>query len=367
VTATDTAPTRRRIGLPSGTGTARRRTGAHPLLRYIAIRFGISVLLLWGVTLITFILTNLVPANPVASILGETAMNNPRIVAATEHRLGLDKPLPVQYGLYLWRLIHFDFGDSNQTQLPVLDDLKNAFPATIELAIYVMILSIVIGLGLAIWAALRRGSVADFVIRLASIAGISVPLFWLAMILFYLLSVVLGVLPGSGRLDPTMDPPPHVTGLYTVDALIAGDGAALGSAFAHLALPVLVLTLFTLATLVKFFRSALLDVVNQDFVTAARAKGLPWRTVTFGYIVRGALLPILTMTGLAFGSLLSGAVMTESVFSWQGLGQYALQASTHLDMPAVMGVGIVIGAVYITINFAIDVAYGFIDPRVRRR
>lgn len=344
-----------------------RSRGAHPLLRYLGVRLGISVLLLWGVTLITFILTNLVPANPVASILGESAMNDPTIVKATEHRLGLDRPLPVQYGLYLWRLLHFDFGNSNQTQLPILDDLKIAFPATIELALYTMILSVFIGLGLAVWAALRRGSVADFVIRLASIAGISVPLFWLAMILFYLLSVVVGVLPGSGRLDPTMDPPPHVTGLYTIDAAIDGDTAALASAFAHLALPVLVLTLFTLATLVKFFRSALLDVTGQEYVTAARAKGLPWRAVTFGYIVRGALLPILTMSGLAFGSLLSGAVMTETVFSWQGLGQYALQASTHLDMPAVMGVGIVIGAVYIVINFAIDVAYGFIDPRVRRR
>ncbi|WP_022882753.1 ABC transporter permease [Gryllotalpicola ginsengisoli] len=364
MTASGTAPTRRRLGYPSGTAG---RAGAHPLLRYIAVRFGISVLLLWGVTLITFILTNLVPANPVAAVLGETAMNNPRIVAATEHRLGLDKPLPVQYGLYLWRLLHLDFGTSNQTQQPILDDLKVAFPATIELALYVMILSVVIGLGLAIWAALTRGSVTDLVIRLGSLAGISVPLFWLAMVLFYLLSVVLGVLPGSGRLDPTLEPPPQVTGLYTIDAAIAGQWDVLASAFEHLALPVLVLTLYTLATLVKFFRSALLDVVNQEYVVAARAKGLPGRQVVFGYILRGALLPILTMTGLAFGSLLSGAVMTETVFSWQGLGQYALQASTHLDMPAIMGVGIVIGAVYIAINFVIDLLYGVIDPRVRRR
>ncbi|GAA4166580.1 ABC transporter permease [Gryllotalpicola daejeonensis] len=341
--------------------------GAHPLLRYITIRLGISLLLLWGVTFITFVLTNLVPANPVASVLGETAMNNPRIVAATEHRLGLDRPLPVQYGLYLVRLLHFDFGTSNQTQMPILDDLKVAFPATIELALYTMVLSVIIGLGLAIYAALHRGSIADVIIRLGSLAGLSVPLFWLAMILFYLLSVVWGVLPGSGRLNPVFNPPPHVTGLYTVDAAIAGDWSLLGSAFAHLALPVLVLTLYTLATLVKFFRSALLDVTGSEFVTAARAKGLPERQVVSGYIVRGALLPILTMIGLAFGSLLSGAVMTETVFSWQGLGQYALQASTHLDMPAIMGVGIVIGTVYITINFVIDILYGIIDPRVRRR
>ncbi|MFC6706872.1 ABC transporter permease [Flexivirga alba] len=335
-------------------------------MRYISIRAGISVLLIWGVTLITFILTTLVPASPVAAVLGETAMNDPKIVAQTTHELGLDKPLPVQYLLYLKRLLHFDFETSTQTRDPVSHDLSIAFPATMELAIYVMIVSIVIALALSLYAALHHRGIIDQIIRIVSIAGISVPIFWLAMILFYLMTYTLHLLPGSGRLDPALSPPPKVTGLYTVDAALAGQWSVLGNALEHLILPVTVLSLLTLALLIKFFRSALLDVVNQDYITAARAKGLPSRVVTFSYVLRGAMLPILTMSGLAFGSLLTGAVLTESIFSWQGLGQYSLSAAVHLDIPAIMGSGIVIGTVYIILNFIIDLMYGIIDPRVRR-
>lgn len=346
-------------------GKAVRARRRHPLARYIAIRLVISVFLVWGATLITFILTNLVPADPVTAVLGEQAAADPAIVAKTRAEMGLDKPLPVQYGLYLARLLHGDLGTSAQTHTPVAKDLSTAFPATMELALGVLVLSIVIGIGLGLWAALHHRRFSDQLIRVISLVGISIPTFWLSMLLFFLLFYKLNLLPGSGRLDATLTPPPHVTGMYTVDALLAGQWATLGNALAHLALPTIVLTLYTVGLLIRFSRSAILDVLNQDYVTSARAKGLPSGVVTWGYIMRASLLPILTMVGLVFGSLLSGSVLVESVFSWHGIGQFAYQSATTLDLQAIMGVGLVVSVVYIVVNFIVDLLYGLIDPRVR--
>lgn len=345
-----------------GRGAGRLR---HPLVRYLALRLLVSGILLVGVTVVTFVLTNLVPASPITAALGERASSNPKIVEAFTKAQGLDQPLWVQYGLYVGRLVHGDLGTSIQTHNPVAQDLGAAFPATAELALFVIVLSIVIGLGLGLVAALRHDRVADVVIRIVSLVGISIPTFWLAVALYFVFFFVLHVAPGSGRLSPALDPPPTVTGMYTIDALLAGRFDVFSDAFAHLVLPGTVLTLFTVGLLVRFSRSAILDVLNQDYIRAARAKGLPGRRVVFGYLLRGSLTPILTIVGLAFGSLLSGTVLTEQVFAWGGIGQYAYKASTSLDLPAVMGVGLFVGLVYITINFVIDVVYGLVDPRVR--
>jgi peptide/nickel transport system permease protein len=223
----------------------------------------------------------------------------------------------------------------------------------------------VIGLGLGLIAALRHNRLSDQVIRVVSLLGISVPTFWLAVAVYFLFFFALHWAPGSGRLDPADTPPPTVTGLYTVDALLAGQPGVFLDALSHLVLPGLVLTLYTVGLLVRFARSAILDVLNQDYVRAARAKGLPPGRVVFRYVFRGALLPILTIVGLAFGSLLSGTVLTEQVFAWGGIGQYAFRAATALDLPAVLGVGLIVGVVYIATNFVIDVIYGVVDPRVR--
>lgn len=341
------------------------RRRSHPLLRYIGIRFGISVLLLWGVTVVTFVLANLVPANPAAAALGDKAASDPKIVAAFNAQHGFDKPVVVQYFIYLGNLLHGDLGNSTQTHNPVSQDLAVAFPATIELALFAIVFSIIIGIGLGMLAALRHNRLSDQIIRVFSLIGISIPTFWLAVAFFFVFFYLLGWAPGTGRLSPADTPPPHVTGMYTVDALLSGQWATFGDALAHLVLPGAVLTLFTVGLLVRFTRSGVLDVLSQDYVKAARAKGLPARTVVFRYILRGSLLPILTIVGLAFGSLLSGTVLTEQVFNWGGIGQYAYKAATTLDLPAIMGVGLVVGVVYIGINFAIDVIYGFIDPRVR--
>jgi peptide/nickel transport system permease protein len=337
-----------------------------PLARYIAARLGISVLLVWGITVVTFILTNLVPADPLAAVLGDQAAADPVIVAQYRKQMGLNNPLPVQYWDYLVRLLHGNLGTSAQTRNPVASDLASVFPATAELSCFVLVLSVLLGVGLGLYAALRHRRLADQVIRLFSVTGISMPTFWLALLMFYVFFYKLRWLPGSGRLDPTLTPPPHVTGFYTIDAALADQWRVFGNALEHLVLPGLVLTLYMMGLLVRFARSAILDVLNEPYVTAARAKGLSGPRIVFGYVLRGALLPILTMVGLTFGSLLSGAVLTEQVFAWNGLGQYAFLAATKLDLQAIMGVAIVVGVVYIGINFIIDLLTGVIDPRVRR-
>ncbi|MEJ3405327.1 ABC transporter permease [Rathayibacter sp. YIM 133350] len=341
------------------------RRRQHPLLRYIALRSGVSLLLIIGVSIVTFVLTNLVPSDPAQAALGERAAADPEVVAAFRKAQGLDQPVVAQYFIYLGHLLQGNLGTSTQTHNPVSQDLAVAFPATAELALFVIFFSIIIGLGLGLIAALRHNRISDQVIRVVSLAGISIPTFWLALVIYFVFFYQLHWAPGSGRLDPAATAPPTVTGMYTVDALLAGDGATFADAFSHLILPGVVLTLYTVGLLVRFARSAVLDVLGMDYIRAARAKGLGSARVVFGYTLRGALLPILTIVGLAFGSLLSGTVLTEQVFGWGGIGQYAYKAATTLDLPAVMGVGLVVGVVYIVTNFVIDVIYGLIDPRVR--
>lgn len=352
---------------PQAPASATRVRSRHPLLRYIAVRAVVSALLVLGVTLVTFVLTALVPADPAAAALGERSASDPAAVAAYRAEWGLDQPLPTQYGMYLSRLAHGDLGRSTQTRNPVATDLQAAFPATAELALAALTVSIVLGVGLGLLAAMRHRSWLDQTIRVLSLVGISTPTFWLALLLFFVFFYQLGWAPGSGRLDPTFIPPPRVTGFYTIDALLAGDLEVFRNAAGHLVLPGAVLTLYTVGLLTRFSRTAVLDVLGDDYVTAARAKGLPGRTVTLRYVLRGALLPILTVVGLTFGSLLSGAVLTETIFAWNGLGQYAYHAATTLDLQAIMGVGLVVGVTYIAINFVVDLLYGVIDPRVRAR
>jgi peptide/nickel transport system permease protein len=333
--------------------------------RYLLRRLGVSALLIVGVTLVTFVLTNLVPGDPVAANLGQRAAENPETVAAYRAHYGLDRPLPVQYVTYLGNLVRGDLGESQQTHRPVLTDLQSAVPATLELAIGSIVLSVLIGVAFGVVAAVRRGQLADSALRLVSLVGISVPTFWLALVAFYVFSFQLDLAPGSGRLAPATTPPPHVTGLYTADALLAGEWETFGDALAHLMLPTLVLTLYTVGLLTRFTRSAVLEVLEQDYVRSARAKGLPGRTVLFRYVLRAAMVPILTVVGLAFGALLSGTVLVEEIFAWPGVGSYAYQAASHLDLPAVMGVGLLVGIIYLVINLVVDLLYGVIDPRVR--
>jgi len=337
----------------------------HPFARFLIRRIGTALLLMLGVTLVTFVLTNLVPGDPAAANLGQRAIGDPAIVAQFRHENGLDKPLPEQYLTYLGNLLHGDLGTSQQSHQSVLDDLKSVVPATVELAGTAIVLSLVIGVTFGVIAALRRDKLTDQVLRLVSLLGVSVPTFWLALLAFYVFFYRLGWAPGSGRLSPSFSAPPHLTGLYTVDAALAGQWPCFFSAVGHLILPALVLTAYTVGLLTRFTRSAVLEVLGQDYIRAARAKGLPGRRVLVQYVLRAALVPIVTVAGLAFGALLSGTVLVESIFAWPGLGAYAYRSATTLDLPAVMGVGLVVGLIYLLVNLAADILYGVIDPRVR--
>jgi len=344
--------------------SSRARGGGRGLCALVAHRLGIGLIQVLGVTLVTFCVVAVVPGDPAAANLGQAAMGDPTIVRAFDHQYGLDRPLAVQYGLYVWHLLHGNLGQSQLTQRPVATDLAQYFPATLELALCAIVVASVLGVTFGMVAAFFHNRLPDRLIRFFSLAGISVPNFWLALIVFYLFFYKLRWLPGTGRLSPELNPPPTITGMYTVDSLLAGNWTDLADSLRHLVLPASVLGCYTLSLITRFSRASVLDVLGQEYVLAAVGKGLPRRTVVLRHVLRPALLQIVTIAGLAFGSLLSGAVLVEQVFSWPGLGQYAYRSATALNLPGVTGVCILIAVVYIFVNLAADVVYVLIDPRL---
>jgi peptide/nickel transport system permease protein len=345
----------------------RRPRPSASFLRFLLRRGAALVLLAVGITLVVFVLTQLVPSNAVATNLGEQAAADPAAVAAFKAHYGLDKPLPVRYGLYLKHLVQGDLGQSSLTHDAVTHDLGQFIPATAELALYSIVIAAFFGITFGVIAALRRNRPTDHVLRVVSLGGISMPTFWIALVALYLGFFRLGWFPGAERLDPGVLPPPHKTGLYTIDALLAGQWGLFVQALHHLVLPALVLAAFSVGLLTRYTRSAVLEVVGNDYVRAARAKGLPERMVVTRYILRAALPSVVTVLGLVFANVLTGAVLVEKIFSWPGIGQYAYQAAVNLDVPAIAGVSLFVAVVYITVNFIVDVLYGVIDPRIRVR
>ena len=336
-----------------------------PFLRFTGARFIALVFLAIGVTLMAFIITNLVPGDPMAAALSDRAMADEATVAAYRARYGLDEPLPIQYLTYLSNLLRGDFGFSTYNGNPVRSELARFIPATMELAAVAIVVSLVLGVLFGTLAALYRDRFLDQFLRVFSLTGVSMPVFWLALVAFYLLSFRLGWFPGTGRLDPGTVPPPTVTGAYTIDALIAGDLDLFRNALGHVLLPAFVLAAYTVSLLTRFTRSAVLEVLSNDYVRTARAKGLPGMVIVVRHVLRASLAPIITVAGVMFGSILSGTVLIEAIFAWPGLGQYAFRSATNLDLPSIMGVSLFVAVVYITINFIVDVLYGIIDPRVR--
>jgi len=345
----------------------RRPRPSSSFLRFLLRRAAALVLLAVGITLVVFVLTQLVPSNAVATNLGEQAAADPAAVAAFKAHYGLDKPLPVRYWLYLQHLVQGDLGQSSLTHDAVTHDLGQFIPATAELALYSIVIAAVLGIAFGVIAAMRRNRPADHVLRVVSLGGISMPTFWIALVALYLGFFKLGWFPGADRLDPGVLPPPQKTGLYTIDALLAGQWGLFVQALHHLLLPALVLAAFSIGLLTRYTRSAVLEVVGNDYVRAARAKGLPERVVVTRYILRAALPSVVTVLGLVFANVLTGAVLVEKIFSWPGIGQYAYQAAVNLDVPAIAGVSLFVAVVYITVNFIVDVLYGVIDPRIRVR
>jgi peptide/nickel transport system permease protein len=334
-------------------------------VRFVLRRLGALVLLLLGITFVAFVLTELVPSNAAATNLGEQAAADPAAVRAFEEHYGLDKPFPIRYLIYLEHLVRGDLGQSSLTHDAVTHDLGQFIPATAELAIYSILFAALVGVTFGVIAGLRRNRPTDHALRVTSLAGISMPTFWIALIVLYVGFYRLGWFPGGQRLDPGTNPPPSVTGLYTVDALLDGNWGLFEQAFHHLLLPALVLAAFNISLLTRFTRSAVLEVIGNDYVRAARAKGMPERIVVVRYILRAALPSVITVLGLVFANVLTGAVLVERIFSWPGVGQYAYEAAVNVDVPAIAGVSLFVAAVYVTVNFVVDILYGVIDPRIR--
>jgi peptide/nickel transport system permease protein len=321
------------------------------------------VAVMLGVSVITFTISHLVPADPVAAALGDRAHEEQ--IQAFRHAYGLDKPVPEQYVIYMNNLLHGDLGLSIRTRRPVAQDLQEFFPATLELSIAALLIALVIGIPTGIWSSLFRNRLPDHFVRIFSLVGGSLPIFWLGLLLIGLFYSNLGWLPVGGRIDQFVAPPTTITGMFVIDSLLTGNVVALQSSLLHLILPAFTLGYFSTAVISRMMRSSMLEVLNQDYMRTARAKGLRERIVILRHGLRNALIPTLTIIGVTFGSLLSGAVLTETIFTWPGLGGYATASAIGLDFPAVMGVTLLAAIVYPVGNLIVDLGYAWLDPRIR--
>ena len=319
-------------------------------MRYVLLRVVASAVMAAAATLVVFLVAHTVPADPVLAQLGDKQSSNPETVARFRARWGLDRPLHEQYGIFLARLARGDMGESIASHRPVLDDIRQYVPATIELATAAGLLTIVMGVPLGIAAAVRRDGFVDHVARFLCLIGVSAPTFWLAFIVLALFYGGLEIAPSPGRLDVGASSPPHVTGLFVVDGILARDWATVRNALAHLVLPAVVLAAATIGIVTRTTRAAMLETLGQDYVRTARAKGVTERGVVRHHAFPNALLPILTLAGLAYAELLAGTVLTETIF----------------DFPAIMGVTFLVALMYLFINLLVDVAYLLVDPRVAR-
>ncbi len=318
---------------------------------------------LFGIIVITFIISHVIPADPIGAILGPQAP--PELVEKIRREWGFDRPLHEQFIEYVINLLHGNLGKSIRTNRPVAQDLIRFFPATIELATAAMIVAIIIGIPLGIISAVKKDKWPDHISRIFALLGVSMPVFWLGLILLFVLYYQLGIFPGPGRLDPTVTPPPRITGMITIDSLLTGNIPAFVNAVWHLILPSFVLGYYASASIARITRSALLEAFTQDFIRTARAKGLTERVVLFRHALRNALIPTTTVIGMAYGSLLEGAVLTETIFAWPGLGRYATGSFLSVDFMAVMGSTLLIAIIYSLANLIVDVLYAFLDPRIR--
>jgi ABC-type dipeptide/oligopeptide/nickel transport system permease component len=335
------------------------------LRRYIVHRLLLIPVVLLGIVTVAFAITHLVPSNPLSSVLSERQLGNPEAVAAATHKYGLDKPLPTQYFIYVKKLLSGDAGTSFVTKQSVTADLGKRLPATLELTFVSMIIAIVGGVLIGVLVATRHNKLTDHAGRLFSLIGSSVPVYWSGLVLLLIFSVKLGWLPGPGRLDSRSAKPADVTGFYTIDALLDGNLAKFWEALRHLVLPASVLGWGVMGTVSRIVRASMLDVLGQDYVRTARAKGARESTVVFRHALRNALIPAMTIVGFSVAYLLTGAVLVESIFSWPGIGSYSVKAAQTLDFPAIMGVCLLGGLAFLVANFVTDLGYALADPRIR--
>ena len=333
------------------------------LISYVAQRLTTIFPTLLGLIVLTFFLARIVPADPAALIAGESATREQ--IETLRQRYGFDKPLPVQLGIYLAQLATGNLGTSIYTGRPVLDDLRQRFPATLELTLVAIGVATLLGVPLGVLSALKRNSWLDHVLRLCTTAGLAITGFWLGIMLQLFFVMDLDLFPLGGRIS---GPEPHaITGFFTLDALLSLDGTAFLSALQHLTLPALTLAYPAFATIVRFTRSGVLDIVQRDFILYEKAMGLPRWLIIFKYLLRNALTSTVAQIGLLFGGLLAGAVVTEQVFDWPGLGLYAVESIMKFDYQATLGITLWAGVAYSLANLLVDIIQVIIDPRMVRR
>lgn len=332
------------------------------MLRFVVRRLLLLVPILVGLSILVFLWIRILPGGPAQALLGERGTAEQE--AQIERQYGLDEPIHVQYWKYVQTVVRGDLGDSIATRRPVVEELKQRFPATIELALAAMFFSIVFGIPLGFFAAKKHGSPFDHASLVLSLLGISIPIFFLAIILKYIFAVKLGWLPTVGRISVLIDLE-HPTNFYVLDAIIAGDMEALWDVLKHLVLPAVALGSIPLAVIARITRAAVLDVQNEDYVRTARAKGVSPRRVDTRHVLRNAMLPIATIIGLQTGLLLSGAVLTETVFAWPGIGTWLVNAIRVRDFPVLQGGILFVSIVFVLVNLVVDVMYAVINPRIR--
>jgi len=333
------------------------------MIRYIARRLGLLGVMLGGLVLITFVVSNIAPSDPAALAAGPDATKD--MVETIRHEYGLDRPLPLQFVRYVSDLLHGNLGRSIQTGDAVADDLARYFPATMELVLLSMAFSVLAGVPVGMLAAVWRNSLFDHAMRMLAVSGVALPAFWAALILQLVFGVWLGWLPTSGQLSVATSPPPAVTGMVIVDALLTGHFAVFAEAMRYAVLPAFVLALPSIAAIVRVNRAEMIEVLGSDYVTAARAHGVsPWRVI--GWLaLKNAMLPTLAMIGLRFGWTLGSTVLVETVFDWPGIGLYAVSSAIASDFKPVMGVTLIVGVTFMLANLVIDLAYGWLDPRTK--
>jgi peptide/nickel transport system permease protein len=322
------------------------------------------VLTLFGLTVLTFLIGRVMPVDPVIAAVGDNAPED--VILRVRAEMGLDQPIPVQFLHYLNQLLHGDFGMSVLTKNPVATDIARFFPATFELATAALLLATLVGIPLGVWAAVRQGSFTDQAIRVLCLAGHSVPVFMLSMISLLIFYSALGIAPGPGRQDIIYDGMiPTVTGLMSVDTLLAGDLDAFWDALAHMAQPVIILAYFSMAYIARMTRAFMIDALKGEYVITARAKGLSGLKVVWSHAFPTVAVQLITVLALTYAGLLEGAVVTETVFSWPGIGQYLTTSLMNADMNPVIGSTLLVGLIYVGLNLFADILYRLLDPRVQ--
>ena len=335
------------------------------MFRFIFKRVAMVIPTFIGITLLTFALIHLIPGDPIEIRMGERGLS-PEVHQQMMHQLGLDKPLPEQYFDYLKGITHGDFGTSFKNNVPVLDEFLSLFPATIELAVFAILFAVIIGIPIGILAAIKRGSIFDHSVMAISLTGYSMPIFWWGLLLMLLVSVQWNLTPVSGRIDAEywVD---SVTGFMLIDSWLSGEPGAFKSSVMHLILPSIVLGTIPLAVISRMTRSSMLEVLGEDYIRTARAKGLSSMRVIVVHALRNALIPVVTVIGLIVGQLLSGAILTETIFSWPGIGKWVIEAIRARDYPVVQSAVLIIATIIILVNLLVDLLYGVVNPRIRYR